>query len=128
MAECQTTNHTISIDSSKERTPIGNAKGGTQLGNVVINTPGEFILTLYNGDEPVAVFNRPKTSGTFTYNCLLDKGLAFTLEQAPNPSGTMYSITVAYYEGPRQQTAQEAISDLERRLELQRQRQVSPDF
>ena len=87
----------------KERTPIGRGKGSSYLGNVVINTPGEFILTLFNGEEAFAEFVRPKqhgTFGTFTFNCHLDKGLAFTLKPVENLSiGTgPFSVTITYEE------------------------------
>ncbi len=122
-------NKPVHIDHQvKERTPVGRAKGGSYLGNVVINTPGEFILTLYNGEEPIAVFNHPKTGGTFTYNCTLDKGLAFPLEHSPNGSGTKYSVTVTYDDAPPRLEFEDAMSDLQRRIDLQQQRRVSPSY
>ncbi len=69
---------------------------GTLLGWVVVNTGGQFTLTLYDGLEddtaPLAVITNPPTGAFFPFHCLLHKGLTYTLE------GTPGSVTIIYDE------------------------------
>ncbi len=96
----------------KERTPIGDAKGRSYLGSVIINTPGQVVLTLYNGSDAVAEIDSTTAIGTsFEYNCLLDKGLAFTVTPRPKASGINHSITVTYDDSPSRRNVVEEAAD-----------------
>jgi hypothetical protein len=70
----------------------------TMLGWVTVNTGGAFTLTLYQGmasDAPkVAVITDPPTGAYFPFQCLLKRGLAYTL------TGTPGSVTVVYGDIP----------------------------
>lgn len=70
----------------------------TLLGWVVVNTGGDFILTLYQGMAPdapkVAVITNPPTGAFFPFHCVLEQGLAYTL------TGTPGSVSVIYTDIP----------------------------
>jgi hypothetical protein len=85
--------------AAPDRTPIGaraeqQTGMATLLGWVVVNSGGDFTLTLYQGMAPdapkVAVIANPPTGAYFPYHCLLEPGLAYTLE------GTPGSVTIVY--------------------------------
>lgn len=69
---------------------------GTLLGWVVVNTGGDFTLTLYDGladDAPaLAVMRQPPTGACFAFHCVIARGLTYTLE------GTPGSVTIIYEE------------------------------
>jgi hypothetical protein len=73
---------------------------GTQLGWVIVNTGGEFTLTLYDGladDAPtLAVMHHPPTGACFQFHALVRQGLAYTLEGSPG------SVTIIYEEALEQ--------------------------
>jgi hypothetical protein len=68
---------------------------GTLLGWVVVNTGGEFTLTLYDGleaEQPLAIITNPATGAFFPFYTLVGRGLTYTLE------GTPGSVTIIYDE------------------------------
>jgi ATP-dependent Clp protease ATP-binding subunit ClpA len=89
--------HHIQAETT-ERTAIGAAGRQVMLGWVVVNTGGQFTLTLYHGAEPeapkVAVIANPPTGASFPFHCLLEHGLTYTLE------GTPGSVTIMCGELP----------------------------
>ena len=72
------------------------ATSGTLLGWVVVNTGGDFTLTLYDGladDAPaLAAKHQPPTGACFAFHCVVERGLTYTLE------GTPGSVTILYQE------------------------------
>lgn len=72
------------------------------LGRVVVNTGGRFTLTLYNGtaddNQQVAYIAEPRAGQTFTFECVLDQGIAYSLEGAHSQDANPYSITITYLE------------------------------
>jgi hypothetical protein len=71
---------------------------GTLLGWVVVNTGGQFTLTLYDGLAPdapaLAVIHHPPTGAHFPFHFVVKQGLTYTLE------GTPGSVTIIYDEMP----------------------------
>jgi len=68
---------------------------GTLLGWVVVNTGGEFTLTLYDGleaEQPLAIITNPATGAFFPFYTLVQRGLTYTFE------GTPGSVTIIYDE------------------------------
>jgi hypothetical protein len=75
----------------------------TLLGRVVINTGGQFILKLYNGQNPkdfFAVITNPNGGDNFVYECVVDRGLTYTVE-GPRTAANPYSITITYVDLPK---------------------------
>lgn len=75
---------------------IPNGSKGTVLGQVIVGTGGDFTLTLYNGIEDdatiISVIHHPPSGTVLPFHCLVERGLAYTLE------GTPGSVTVSYAE------------------------------
>ncbi|HEY7126500.1 MAG TPA: Clp protease N-terminal domain-containing protein [Ktedonobacterales bacterium] len=69
---------------------------GCVLGQIIVGTSGNFTLTLYNGmeeDAPIiSIIHRPPSGATFPFHCLVERGLAYSLE------GTPGSVTIFYAE------------------------------
>ena len=63
---------------------------------------GQFVLTLYNGmgtqTQPMAVIVNPGAGHTFTYECVLDEGIAYSLKGERNQGSNPYSVTITYLE------------------------------
>ncbi len=85
--------------AAPDKTPIGaqaqqQTGAATLLGWVVVNTGGEFTLTLYHGladDAPkIAIITNPPTGAYLPFYCTLEQGLAYTL------TGTPGSVTIIY--------------------------------
>lgn len=75
----------------------------TLLGRVVINTGGQFVLKLYNGQaakDVIAVIDSPKTGDAFEYECVVSRGLTYTVE-GPHTAANAYSITITYADLPK---------------------------
>jgi hypothetical protein len=73
------------------------------LGRVVVNTGGRFRLSIYNGNKAesqalVAVIDNPSGGQTFTYDCVLDQGIAAIVEGERDAKSNPYSVTILYLE------------------------------
>jgi hypothetical protein len=68
---------------------------GTVLGHVIIGTGGSFTLTLFNGieeDAPIiSIIHHPPSGATFPFHCLVEHGLAYTLEGASGSATIFYA-------------------------------------
>jgi hypothetical protein len=84
-----------------DRVPIGQGahSGGTFLAHVLVNTGGEFTLTLYDGVDTmapvVASITNPPTGAVFSFNCVAERGLACTF------TGTPGDVTITYMDRAR---------------------------